>query len=98
MELYINDKKIEIDNIEIKGNFNHLESTTFKIKCDKRNSDFKFYLAEVSRMFTCEFAEYIAEEHYILYNVENGKHYWKSEECIKTTKQLLKDFKKTFKK
>ena len=50
IELYLNGEKIDITEApkleEMKeGSFTH----TFTVKCDERNSDFKFYLAEVSR-------------------------------------------------
>ena len=57
MELYINNKKIEInDTITVEGINETLNSQTFTIKCDKRNSDIKFYLTEVirrSEQFVC---------------------------------------------
>jgi len=39
-----------------------------------------------------KFAEWIAENHYRLSNVEKNIYYWTNEDEIKTTKQLLKDF------
>ena len=41
-----------------------------------------------------KFAQDIAENHYRLYNIENGEYFWKNDNNIKTTKQLLRDFKK----
>ena len=36
-----------------------------------------------------EFAEWIAQEHYILYNVENEVCYWRNEDDEKTTDELI---------
>lgn len=49
----------------------------------------------VSSSFSIEFAQYIAENHYKLVNVENGKYYWKNETHLKTSQQLMKTFKDT---
>jgi hypothetical protein len=38
------------------------------------------------------FAQYIAEEHYRLVNVENNICYWQDEKGLKTTEELFKDF------
>ena len=35
------------------------------------------------------FAEWIAENHYRLYNVEDGVNYWKNEDGLKTTAELF---------
>lgn len=35
------------------------------------------------------FAEWIAENHYVLINVVEGIHYWQNEQNIKTTKELF---------
>ena len=38
------------------------------------------------------FAEWLAKNHYRLWNVEKSICYWKNEEHTKTTKQLFKEF------
>ena len=43
--------------------------------------------------FAIKFAEYIAKEHYVLVNIIDGFHYWQDEYGIKTTQELLKEFK-----
>lgn len=48
--------------------------------------------------FAVEFAEYIAKQHYVLVNIIDGWHYWQDEYGIKTTKELLKEFKEINKK
>lgn len=41
------------------------------------------------------FPEWIGENHYRLYNVENNIYYWRNEDQnLKTTKQLFKEFDK----
>jgi len=35
------------------------------------------------------FAQWIAENHYHLYNVENGLYYWVNESNMKTTTELF---------
>jgi hypothetical protein len=40
----------------------------------------------------CEFAEWLAENHYRLHNVSKGIHYWKNEDGEKTTEELFKEF------
>tara|TARA_R110000787_G_scaffold37943_1_gene96021 strand:- start:2318 stop:2593 length:276 start_codon:yes stop_codon:yes gene_type:complete len=40
------------------------------------------------------FAQYVAEEHFRLINVQNGIYYWENETDTKTTEQLLEQFKK----
>jgi len=41
------------------------------------------------------FAEWLAENHYRLYNIDNsGFRLWKNKENQKTTKQLYKEFKR----
>ena len=36
-----------------------------------------------------EFAEWVAKEHFYLYNVEGESHYWRNESLELTTKQLF---------
>jgi hypothetical protein len=55
----------------------------------------KLTIPNVSSSFSIEFAQYIAENHYKLVNVENGKYYWKNETHLKTSQQLMKTFKDT---
>ena len=50
-------------------------------------------LTDVGCSFSIGFAQYIAEEHYRLVNVENGKYYWKNETHLKTSQELLLDYK-----
>ncbi len=39
------------------------------------------------------FAEWVAENHYHLFNIDsNGTHYWYNEEGVKTTGTLYKEF------
>jgi len=38
------------------------------------------------------FAQWIAEDHFRLYNVENGVYYWKNEDEIQTSEELLERF------
>jgi len=38
------------------------------------------------------FAEWIFTNHYRLYNIQDGNHYWKNEYNIKTTEQLYQNF------
>ena len=38
------------------------------------------------------FAEWIAEHHFRLYNVENGIYYWKSEDETQTSEELFESF------
>lgn len=52
-------------------------------------------LYDVGCSFSIGFAEYIAKEHYILGNQIGKIHYWKNEYGVKTTEQLLKDYKET---
>ena len=52
-------------------------------------------IPDVGSTFAVEFAQYIAEEHYRLVNVENGTYYWKDETSLRTTEQLLERFKNT---
>ena len=41
-----------------------------------------------------EFAEWLAENHYVLFNIDNsGVRLWKNEKNKKTSKQLYKEFK-----
>jgi hypothetical protein len=45
-------------------------------------------------MKSIEFAEWLAENHYILVNINNsGVRFWKNERYQKTSKQLYKEFK-----
>ena len=39
------------------------------------------------------FAQWIAEDHFRLYNIENGVYYWKNEDEIQTTEELFERFK-----
>ena len=41
-----------------------------------------------------KFAEWLAENHYSLWNVEKGIYYWRNEYNKKTTNQLFEDFEK----
>ena len=41
-----------------------------------------------------QFAEYVAENHYRLVNVEGDYYYWKSENDEKTTQELYDEFEK----
>jgi len=50
-------------------------------------------LTDVGCSFSIGFAQYIAEEHYRLVNVENGKYYWKNETHLKTSQEILLDYK-----
>jgi hypothetical protein len=38
------------------------------------------------------FAEWVGENHFHLYNIQDGVHYWKSEEECLTTEELWKRF------
>lgn len=38
------------------------------------------------------FAEWIAEHHFRLYNIENGIYYWKSEDETQTSEELFEIF------
>jgi hypothetical protein len=43
--------------------------------------------------FSIKFVEWVAENHYRLYNLEKNIYYWDNKEGeYKTTKQLLKEF------
>ena len=41
-----------------------------------------------------KFAEWIATNHFVLYDIVKGIHYWKSESEILTTQQLRKRYEK----
>ena len=45
-------------------------------------------------MIAILFAQWIAENHYYLYNVEDEVYYWKNENSIKTTTQLYLEWTK----
>ena len=49
------------------------------------------------KLLALNFAEWIAENHFRLYNIENGLYYWKNENENKTTEELFNDYEK-FKK
>jgi hypothetical protein len=51
------------------------------------------FINGVGSTFAVEFAQYIAEEHFRLVNVQNGTYYWKDETSLRTTVQLYNDFK-----
>ena len=55
----------------------------------------KLIIPNVGSTFAVEFAQYIAEEHFRLVNVQNGAYYWKDETSLRTTEQLLEHFKNT---
>jgi hypothetical protein len=38
------------------------------------------------------FAQWVAEHHFRLYNVENGIYYWKSEDETQTSEELFESF------
>jgi hypothetical protein len=40
-----------------------------------------------------KFTEWVGENHYNLYDIKNGVYYWENSFAVKTTSQLLKDFK-----
>lgn len=46
---------------------------------------------EIVRKRSIVFAEYIAKQHYILYDVSEGICYWRNENGVKTTDQLYKE-------
>ncbi len=50
-------------------------------------------IGDVDSSFSIGFAQYIAEEHYRLVNLENGKYYWANEIHLKTSNELLLDYK-----
>lgn len=52
-------------------------------------------ISVVGSTFAVKFAQYIAEEHFRLVNVQNGTYYWKDETSLRTTEQLLEHFKNT---
>lgn len=52
-------------------------------------------IPDVGSTFAVEFAQYIAEEHFRLVNVQNVTYYWKDETSLRTTEQLLEHFKNT---
>lgn len=54
-------------------------------------------LNKLSDKYAIEFAQYVAEEHYVLVNIEKGNHIWKNEDSELTTKKILKKFKKAIK-
>lgn len=47
--------------------------------------------------FAKDFAEYISQNHYSLYNVSNNVCYWRSEDDEKNTDELLEEFTELYK-
>ena len=39
-----------------------------------------------------EFAEWLAENHYVLNNIQDGKHYWENEDIVSTSNKLYNWF------
>ena len=65
----------------------------FTLEFNNRSLVKKLNIPDVGSTFAVEFAQYIAEEHYRLVNVQNGNYYWKDETSLRTTEQLLDHFK-----
>lgn len=49
--------------------------------------------AENNTMLATGFAEWLAENHYRLCNLEKGVYYWENEDEVKTSQQLFEIFK-----
>lgn len=47
------------------------------------------------KLLALNFAEWIAENHFRMYNIENGLYYWENENENKTTEELFNDYNTT---
>jgi len=86
-KIVLHTKRQILDAIKLKMSNESFESVIEDVIEEALNTH------DVGSTFAIEFAQYTAKEHYVLVNQIGKIHYWKNETSLRTSEQLLSQFK-----